>query len=29
MSKQLSVLFVGESWMIQTKETKGVDAFTT
>ena len=29
MSKQLSVLFVGESWMIQTTETKGVDSFTT
>ena len=29
MSKKLSVLFVGESWIIQTTESKGVDSFTT
>lgn len=29
MQKQLSVLFVGESWVIQTTESKGVDSFTT
>lgn len=29
MNKKPSVLFVGESWMIQTTETKGVDSFTT
>lgn len=29
MEKKLSVLFVGESWVIQTTESKGVDSFTT
>lgn len=28
MEKKLSVLFVGESWVIQTTESKGVDSFT-
>lgn len=28
MKKELSVLFLGESWMIQTTESKGVDSFT-
>ena len=26
---KIHVLFVGESWFIQTTETKGVDYFTT
>lgn len=29
MNRKLSVLFVGESWVIQTTESKGVDSFTT
>ena len=29
MNRKLSVLFVGESWIIQTTESKGVDSFTT
>ena len=29
MDKKLSVLFVGESWVIQTTESKGIDSFTT
>ena len=28
MGKRVSVLFLGESWIIQTTESKGVDSFT-